>query len=90
MKSSPLCKLILPGLAACLLSQSQAFACAACYGKTDSPLAVGMNWGIFSLLAVVLGVLGGFGAFFIFLARRAAGLAAAGASQPPSDPNRKL
>ena len=31
-----------------------------------------MNWGIFSLLAVVIFVLGGIAAFFIYLARRAA------------------
>ena len=29
------------------------FACAACYGASDSPMAKGMNWGIFSLLGVV-------------------------------------
>ena len=27
---------------------------AACYGHSDSPLAKGMNWGIFSLLGVVV------------------------------------
>ena len=54
------------------------FACAACFGgKSDSNLARGMNWGIFSLLAVVLFVLGGFATFFIYLARRAAVTAAA-------------
>ena len=31
-----------------------------------------MNWGIFSLLVVVLFVLGGIAAFFVFLSRRAA------------------
>ena len=46
--------------------------CAACYGQTDSPLAEGMNWGIFSLLGVVVAVLGGIATFFIYLARRAA------------------
>ncbi len=46
-------------------------ACAACYGKSDAPMAKGMNWGIFSLLAVVGMVLGGVTAFFVFLARRA-------------------
>jgi hypothetical protein len=30
------------------------FACAACYGKSDSPLASGMNWGIFTLLGVIV------------------------------------
>lgn len=49
------------------------FACAACYGgKSDSPLAAGMNWGIFSLLGVVVCVLGGIATFFVFLAKRAA------------------
>src|SRR2546423_15389740 len=47
-------------------------ACAACYGQSDSPMAQGMNWGIFSLLAVIVSVLGGIGGFFIFLARKSA------------------
>jgi hypothetical protein len=47
-------------------------ACAACYGQSDSPMAKGMNWGIFSLLAVVIAVLGGIATFFVFLARRSA------------------
>jgi heme/copper-type cytochrome/quinol oxidase subunit 2 len=48
------------------------WACAACYGQADSPMANGMNWGIFSLLAVVVGVLGSVAVFFVYLARRAA------------------
>mgnify|MGYP004372668443 CR=1 FL=1 len=32
----------------------------------------GMQWGIFSLLAILFPVLGGMGAFFLFLATRAA------------------
>ncbi|PYJ87503.1 MAG: hypothetical protein DME22_01400 [Verrucomicrobia bacterium] len=48
------------------------WACAACFGKSDSDLAKGMNWGILSLLAVVVFVLSGFAAFFIYLAKRAA------------------
>jgi hypothetical protein len=47
-------------------------ACAACYGQSDSPMAQGMNWGIFSLLAVIVSVLGGITGFFIFLARKSA------------------
>jgi hypothetical protein len=47
-------------------------ACTACYGQSDSPLAAGMNWGILSLLAFVMCVLGGIAGFFIFLARRSA------------------
>jgi hypothetical protein len=66
-------KLLWCGLAFAALSQpTSTFACAACYGKSDSPLATGMNWGIFSLLAVVVPVLGSIAAFFFFMARRAA------------------
>jgi hypothetical protein len=35
-----------------------------------------MNWGIFSLLVVVGGVMGTVASFFIFLARKAASVAA--------------
>jgi len=59
------------------LQPSSLRACAACYGQSDSPLAQGFNWGILSLLGVVVAVLGGIAAFFIFLARRSA-------LQPPS------
>jgi hypothetical protein len=48
------------------------WACAACFGQSDSPMAKGLNWGIFSLLAVVAPVLGGIAAFFIYLARKSA------------------
>jgi hypothetical protein len=58
------------------LSPSLLLACAACAGQSDSPMATGMNWGIFSLLAVVGVVLGGVAAFFIYLARRSAAIAA--------------
>jgi hypothetical protein len=52
-------------------------ACAACYGKSDSPLAQGMNWGIFSLLAVIVPVLGSIAVCFFLMARRAAAISAA-------------
>ena len=45
-------------------------ACAACTGRTDSPLAVGMNWGILTLLGFVLTVLTCLVVFFVHLARR--------------------
>ncbi len=47
------------------LAPSPLFACAACYGKSDSPLAQGMNWGIFTLLGVITPVLGCFAFCFI-------------------------
>ena len=63
-------------IAAWTLAANSAFACAVCGGASDSNLAQGMNWGIFSLLVVVVAVLGGISTFFIFLARRAAAVSA--------------
>ncbi len=62
-----------------------ASACAACFGRTDSPLAAGMNAGIFSLLFVVILVLGGVASFFIYLVRRANQTVASASQQPPSE-----
>jgi len=58
-------------------------ACSACFGQSDSAMAKGMNMGIFSLLAVVIFVLGTFAAFFIYLARKSSAIAAA--SRPTQD-----
>ena len=46
------------------------FACAACYGRTDSPLATGMNYGILTLLGVVLSVLTVFLVCFVHIVRK--------------------
>lgn len=54
------------------LAPLQAFACATCHGASDSPLAYGMNWGIFTLMGVILTVLGSIAAFFVHVARRGA------------------
>ena len=53
-----------------------ALACATCYGASDSDLARGMNWGILSLLFIVVVVLSGIGSFFVFLAKRSAAVEA--------------
>ena len=58
-------------------------ACSACFGASDSDMAKGMNMGIFSLLGVVVIVLGGIAAFFIYLVRRAGAQAAS--AQPLSE-----
>ena len=52
-------------------------ACATCFGASDSAMARGMNWGIFSLLAVIVPMLGLIAGFFLFLARKAAQTSAA-------------
>jgi hypothetical protein len=54
------------------LSPSPLFACAACYGRSDDPLAHGINWGIFTLLGIVGLMLGTIATFFVFLIRREA------------------
>jgi len=56
-------------------------ACAACYGKTDSALAQGMNWGILTLMGVLVTVLTGIALFFVHIVRKEE----AAANPPPPD-----
>lgn len=63
-----------------------AAACATCFGRSDSPLAEGMNMGILVLLGVVFAVLAGLTTFFVFLARRAAAVGGAAGGDPLSPP----
>jgi hypothetical protein len=69
---------------------SAVLACAACFGKSDSPLAQGMNWGILSLLVVVGLVLGGIASFFIYLAKRSALAPDAGTSEATAETTQKV
>ena len=79
-------KIIFVAVAAiALFAPSQLFACAACYGKSDSPLASGMNWGIFTLMGVIVTVLATIASFFIFIVRREAAMAAKAASEKISE-----
>ena len=65
-------------------------ACAACYGASDSPMAKGMNWGIFSLLGVVAMVLGSVATFFVFIGKKAAAAAnEADVNKPAANPAAK-
>jgi len=57
-------------LAALAFRPEAARACTVCFGKSDSNLAVGMNWGIFTLLFFIVSVLAGLSCFFVFLAVR--------------------
>jgi hypothetical protein len=59
-------------LALLVVSASDVSACAACFGKSDSKLAEGMNAGIMALLGVVGAVLFAIAAFFVFIIRREA------------------
>ncbi len=51
-------------------TSTSAFACTVCSGRSDSSLAVGMNWGIFTLMGVIVTVLATFAGFFIYIVRR--------------------
>ena len=59
-------------LAFLLAASVRSYGCAACLGNSDSAMAQAMNWGILTLLVVVMGVLLGIAAFFVFIARRSA------------------
>jgi len=63
-------------MALALLAAPRAQACAVCFGNSDDKMTQGMLAGVLVLLLVVLSVLGAFVALFIFLARRAAAVAA--------------
>lgn len=69
-----------------LLLPAAASACAACFGRSDSPMAKGMNMGIFTLLVFVFVVLSGVATFAVFLARRSAQFQADSTGvHPPSE-----
>jgi hypothetical protein len=73
--------LVLTVVAALLASPTGAYACAACFGKSDSNMAKSVNAGIFSLMAVIGTVLVGAASFFVFLSRRAAAASATGQNE---------
>lgn len=79
-------RLLSAALLAMALCPAPLWACAACYGQSDSAMAKGMNWGIMSLLVVVSSVLGGISTFFVFLARKSAAVSRETVAKPDSDP----
>jgi hypothetical protein len=46
-------------------------ACPVCFGQSDSPLALGINYGILAMIGFIGSVLLAFAGFFIYLMRRA-------------------
>jgi len=73
-------------IAAAALAPSPLFACAACYGKSDSPLASGMNWGIFTLMGVILTVLTCITLFFVHVIRGEQAQIETDNNPPPQNP----
>jgi hypothetical protein len=69
------------GVAAAWQAES-VYACAACFGQSDSPLAEAMNWGILCLLGIIACVLGGVVVFFVHVGRRSAALNRPAPNQP--------
>jgi len=68
-----------------LLASPRAFACATCFGASDSPMAQGMNWGIIVLLGFIGTVLTGVVAFFVHIGRNAAKMSAPGSNPIQTD-----
>ena len=82
----PRLRTLLSGLVVTLaLKPHLLLACAACAGQSDSAMAKGMNWGIFSLLGVIGVVLGGVVSFFVYLGKKSATMAALSAAVPTMD-----
>ena len=79
-------RILFPLLAAGLVllpASDRAWACAACFGRSDSSMVAGMNAGIFTLLVFVLGLWIAFASFFVFIVRRARN----NGEIPPGDQN---
>jgi hypothetical protein len=72
-----------------VFTASQLFACPACGSANgnmpSSPLTNGMNLGILTLMGVIVTVLGSIAAFFVFIIRREAALAAKTAAENLSE-----
>ena len=79
-------KTLVAAAAFAALVPSPLFACAACYGKSDSPLASGMNWGIFTLLGVILTVLTCITLFFVHVIRGEQAQIESDNNPPPPNP----
>ncbi len=58
-------------MVAALAAPRVAAACTVCFGDPESPETKGVSAAVMFLLIVTMGVLGGFGTFFIYLMRRA-------------------
>ena len=70
-------------LALAVCAPSPLFACATCFGQSDDPIAQGMNWGILTLLVVIVTVLATIASFFVYLIRKET---AAGSNPAPKTP----
>lgn len=72
-------------MVAAAFAPSPLFACAACYGRSDEPMALGFNWAILTLLGVLLTVLTCVAVFFVHVIRKEDALAKEDAPKTPTD-----
>ncbi|HEX5398040.1 MAG TPA: hypothetical protein VFY06_03220 [Verrucomicrobiae bacterium] len=79
-------KILMVTAALLALAPSSIFACATCHGRSDSPMAYGMNAGIFTLMGVIGIVLTCIALFFVHVIR---GEARTQAGNPGPDANPK-
>ena len=61
-----------------------ALACPVCFGQSDSPLALGINYGILAMLGFIGSLLLAFASFFIYLVRRARLVDSGALTAPPA------
>lgn len=62
------CALIIAVLA--MMSPARLFACAACYGESDAPMAKGLTFAIIALAGIIAFVLSGVVVFFVHLGKK--------------------
>ncbi|MBM3833243.1 MAG: hypothetical protein FJ403_08220 [Verrucomicrobia bacterium] len=55
-----------------LCHPSAVFACSVCFGNSNSTLSKALHWGVLMMLGLVVCVLAGIAAFFIYVAKRPA------------------
>jgi hypothetical protein len=54
-----------------MMMPAEAFACPVCFAPGDGTMSRALGFGILALAVVTIGVLGGVGAFLVYLVRRA-------------------
>ena len=59
-----------------MIAPRVSYGCAVCFGATDLSVKAGLRIAILTLLGILLGVLGGFVAFFVQMQKRAKKIAA--------------
>lgn len=86
MKMSSKAKYILMAALLAVLNPARLFACAACYGESDAPMARGLTFAIIALAGIVACVLSGVVVFFVHLGKKssAADSSAVGGESAPS------